>query len=501
MRMHLTLERAKVILERRLFLKAAGLGLAAPLAMHFARSATAQSTGAPKRLLIMYVPHGIPPEHFNPRMGGDGNDPTQFALDMTNESVLAPLEPYKQYVNVFLGMKYAAGEFGTHEGIVNVLSGTTFGDTTTPRTTVDQVIGKGLGVKPLILGACSHMTYGIDLHGMLFWDGTPIDPQKNPAAVADKLFGGLGTGPTVSADEQLRNAMLDLTAGEIQTLQTSVTGLTSEQTKLQVHLDAIKALKEGGGSGVSSCTTAPSLPTVEQVRKESAGIKVDSSNSNDYFYQEANFRTLLKAQLELTTQALICNAAQVIGLMPMYPTAEFNFSFIGGSAGNGSWAHHNGISHMQHQQSPTAMWNSPVSIENSKPDARPVFGRAQRWFYQQLVDNVVSVLAATPDPAASDGSKVLDNTLILVMSEIGEGAFHLRDSRIVSPQIPTYLPLVTIGKAGGAFNTGRVVNFPISDQAAMGRPAVDLYLTMAHAMGVPGATFPGTTGLITDVLT
>ena len=69
--------------------------------------------------------------------------------------------------------------------------------------------------------------------------------------------------------------------------------------------------------------------------------------------------------------------------------------------------------------------------------------------------------------------------------------------------MPTSLPLVTIGKCGGAINSGQVVQFPLDtpDRSSMvNRPAADLYLTMARAMGVATPTFPGTTGLLTGVL-
>jgi hypothetical protein len=508
MRPHLKLERAKSILERRLFLKAMGLGLAAPVALKLAHSATAASMGAPKRFLVMYLPHGIPEEHFNPRMSGSGTDPKQFALDMTNESILGPLEPYKKWVNVYQGFQYP-GEYGTHEGIVNILSGANTGDTTTPRITVEHVIAKGLGVQPLILGACSHTTYAIDLHGMLFWDGSSaIDPQKNPAAAFDKLFGGQTTtpSPTQSADDQLRSAMLDLTTAELTDLKTSVSSLTSESSKLQSHLDAIAALKTGGGSGgnsgKSSCTTKPNLPTVEKVRQASAGLVLDSSHSNDYFYQEGNFRTIFQAQLELVAQALTCNAAQVIGLMPMYATAEFDFSFVGGSLGGcNGWSHHSGLSHTGAQQVSSAQYNSPITIDNVKPDTRAAFGRAQRWFFEQLTTNVISVLATTPDPAASDGSMVLDNTVIYVTSEIGESQNHWRASELFYPQTPAYLPMVSIGGAGGGLVSGQVFTLPItSDKAGpQTRPAVDVYATLAKAMGVT-ATFPGSTGTLAGVL-
>ena len=66
------------------------------------------------------------------------------------------------------------------------------------------MIAKALNVKPLILGACSHITNGLDANGMLFWNGTPIDPEKNPVKAFDSLFGGGTTAPPVNADVQLQ---------------------------------------------------------------------------------------------------------------------------------------------------------------------------------------------------------------------------------------------------------------------------------------------------------
>lgn len=508
MRPHLKLERAKSILERRLFLKAVGLGLAAPVALKLAKSATAAPTGAPKRCLVMYVPHGTALEHFNPKLTGPGNDPTQFALDMTGEAILGPLEPYKKWVNVYQGFGYNDFPNITHEGIVNVLSGANTTDTTTPRITLEHVIAKGLGVTPLILGACAHQVYEFDLHGMLFWDGSgPVEPQKDPSAVFDKLFGAqTGTpAPTQSADDQLRSAMLDLTTAELTDLQKKVTSLTSENTKLQSHLAAIAALKQGGGMGgtVTSCS-AQKLKSVEAVRAASAGQVINSSHSNDYFYQEANFRAIFQAQLDLAAQALICNAAQVIGLMPMYATSEFDFSFIGGSLGSCSgWGHHGGLSHTGYQQNPSAQYNSPVSTDNALEPVRAAFGRAQRWFFEQLTTSVISLLATTRDPAASDGGMVLDNTLIYVTSEIGDSQDHTRISELLYPQLPSYLPMVSIGGAGGGIVSGQVLSLPIgpadNNNPPPVRPASDLYLTLAKGMGVT-ATFPGTTGTVDGVL-
>jgi hypothetical protein len=246
-------------IERRMFLTALGAGLSIPVAARLSRIATAAPTAAPKRFFLFYMPHGVAPEHYNPRVSA--SDPTDFALDQTNVSILGPLQPYKPYVNVYQGLQYT-GPAATHTGIVNCLSGSTSIDTTTARTTLEQVIAKSLGVKPLILGACSHQPYGLDNNGMLFWDGTPIDPEKSPVKAADSLFGSLGGPQPVSADVQLRKDLLALTAADIQTLQATLGGLTTEQSKLQKHLVAIQALQaqSNAGAGQVSCSTKPPLP-------------------------------------------------------------------------------------------------------------------------------------------------------------------------------------------------------------------------------------------------
>jgi hypothetical protein len=184
----------------------------------------------------------------------------------------------------------------------------------------------------------------------------------------------------------------------------------------------------------------------------------------------------------------------------MYATCDFDFTFAGAPG-----AHHSTLSHTGSVAASGAQYNSPLSVSNLDPSVRKAFATAQRWFVQQLVTKVVSVLATTDDPAAP-GTKVLDNTLIFCMSEIGDGADHNRVSEILYPQTPDSLPLVTIGKCGGAIKSGQVVQYPLAtaDQKNAGtivnRPATDLFLTMAKAMGAGSASFPGQSGPITEVL-
>jgi hypothetical protein len=498
--------RAEKAVNRRMFLKAMALGMSVPAAMRLARMATAQAAKPPKRLFLMYIPHGTAPEHFNPKITNANPlvqaNYTDFTLNETNVSILGPLQPYKQYVNVYQGFQYP-GKADTHTGVVNCLSGSQATDTSTARTTVEHVIAKALNVKPLILGACSHITNGLDANGMLFWNGTPIDPEKSPVKAFDTLFGGGTTAPPVNADVQLYKDLLAFTASEVQGLQSTLQGLTDEQNKLATNLAAIQSLQADANSmvPVSVCSTKPTLPSVEMVRTRSAGNMPQPGGGNDYFYKEENFPLLFAAQLELITQAIICNAAPIIGLMPMFATCDFDFGFAGAPG-----THHNGLSHTMYQANTTApygQYNSPLSIANLQTAIRTPFATAQKWFMTQLVNKVVSVLATTDDPAAP-GTKVLDNTLIYLFSEIGDGQDHSRVSEILYPQTPDSIPLVTIGKAAGAITSGQVVQFPIAEKnsaAAVNRPAADLYLTMARAMGAMNVTFPGQTGVLPGVLT
>ena len=492
---HLRLVRATQRVQRRIFLQALALGLALPAALRLSHTATAQSAAPPKRFFLFYMPHGVPVEHYNPRVSeGDRSD---FSLDQTNLSILSVLQKYRSQVNVYQGFKYPGGD--THDGIVNCLSGLPGKpDESRARTTLEHAIARDLGVKPLILGACSHIATNFDKNGKLFWDGTAVEPQKSPVLAADSLFGGAASVPVSNVDAELRKDLLGLTASELEALSGSLGELTSEKTKLQRHLEAIRGIQNGSVSGPqTSCTGAPALPNVDKVRAASAGNVLDPSGGNDYFYQEANFPLLLAAQLELVAQALVCNATSVAALMPMFTSCDFNFKFAspdGQEAPQGGWSHHSGLSHTSYLAANGAQYDSPLSTANFDSKKREAFAYAQRWFAAQLDTHVLQVLANTDDPAAP-GSKVLDNTIVYWMSEIGDGAGHTTQSAIEYPQVPAYLPLVSIGKGAGALKTGQVVRFETD------RPAADLYLTLARAMGANGATFPDTTGPIAELLT
>ncbi len=425
-------------LARRSFLKALSLGIAAPLALQASRLAVAAPSARPLRMLFFYIPHGMPSEHFNPIGSADN-----FSLTMSGESVLAPLETYKRYVNVLRGLEYKG--INNHPAIRWALTG---GEDAP--ISIDRAIAKGLNTQPVMLGAVPFQNYwGPDMY--LVKDGTWIRPEPSPVAAADRLFPPMNG--MMSDDVEFRKAALGLTERELDGLMKAQKDLTREQTKLQIHLDAVRALKAGGPASINICTGQPNLPTVAALRASSANV-----------LESTNLPKVLDGQLELVAQALICGAARVVTFQNLWATSDVNFSFMGISKN-----HHDPVSHS---------WDVAGRAE---------FARVQRFYYQHLVDKLVKTLATTPDAmdTTAPGRMVLDNTLIYVFSEIADGADHNANKGTVwldGKPNPSFLPLVTIGGGAGAIKTGRLFDF---DNRTHG----DLLYTLSEIAGVPQSQF------------
>lgn len=454
------MSRTQLRVTRRIFLTALGLGLSAPAALRLSRVALAQPTPAPKRLVVFYMPHGVPNEHFNPTVHEDGT----FSLTPTAHAILAPLETaLRPYTTVVQGIAYP--EAATHEGSVSLLSdlppGMDVTDTETPRTTFEHLIARELGVSPLVLGACAHGIWGQEPKSRMFWDGQAIIPEKSPVAAFDQVFGELAASAEPDPDVALTASLHGLTARQLAALKTELGHLTHEQTELANHLEAVEALAATGGASTSSCTSRPTIPAVEGLRAAAAG------QGDDFFLRDENFPTVLAAQLAVAAQAVRCNARSIVAVQPLFSTSDLSFQFMDLPSG-----HHNGISHAP----PPSNLTDPASFEQRKD-----FAAAQRWFAQQLVTHLLEPLLE-PDPA-SPGQTVLDNTIVYWFSEVGDGQNHNKVTRPIINAVPpgtppfAYIPAVLIGKGGGALGGGRVVTLPTD------RSHQDLYLTLCQAMG------------------
>ncbi len=447
------MSRGARLLQRRTFLRALGLGIPAPLALAMSRRALAQPPARPRRLLIFFVPHGMPAEHYDP--GGQGR-----AFDLAANPKVGVLKAFKPYQDQFLllrGIEYTG--HSQHQSIAAVLTGDT-------SLSVDQAVGKGIGEKPLLLGAVAYLKYQFGPDNNMFRNTEWVAPELNPIKALGELGGsGVPGTPTAMNDAEFQRAALGVGIAEIEALQKELAALTSTRSRLSVHLDSLRSIKDrpapGGGSGgmpgggpVAACAPG-SLPGVELVRQESMG-----GASEAYFFDKSKFKPIFLAQLEVARQALLCGR-RVVGLQAMWANAQINFGFMGVNKD-----HHDPVSHSR------------------DPAGREEFARVQQWIYGQLEEQVLRPLRATADPL-DPGRKVLDNTLVYVCSEIADGNEHNCRKQILelgAARVTTQLPLMLIGGGGGAVATGQVVDFE-------NRTHKDLLASICSAMGVSGANF------------
>jgi len=442
-------ERDRRRLARRVFLSALGLGLSLPLAYSSARLAVAQSTPRPRRLFLYYLPHGAPTEHFDPTESGG-----TFDFDLAGQGVLGPLAPYANQVTVLRGVGMNGAS--NHAAIRTILTGNPEGEGS---DSIDGLIAGQLMTTPYVLGAVPYAKgSGFTSDSFLVKHGSWVRPEEDPSRAADALFQSLGPGSGAPNPAlEFRAAALSLTEKELARLQAATQGLTDEQTKLAIHLDAIRQLK-GAGTGAMplSCDKRPELPALAAL----AGADV---------LDPAQLGKVLDAQLEVAAHALLCGTARVITLQNMYVNADLNMGFAGGPGV--PKGHHEPVSHS---------WDAPGRAE---------FALVQRWFYARLAEKLLVTLNQS-DPQDPEHT-VLDNSLVAVLSEVSDGANHNSDASPVwigGKETPTSLPLVLIGGAGGYLK-------PAGGILKVSALHTDLLATFAEAMGVPVGSMGGVSSM------
>ena len=150
-----------------------------------------------------------------------------------------------------------------------------------------------------------------------------------------------------------------------------------------------------------------------------------------------------------------------MSLQALWVNSNLMFNFEGGPGI--ALGHHLGLSHGPRDQ----------------------FAASQRWFFERIAAVLLPILDVV-DPNASDGSTVLDNSIIYISSEISDGNNHNSDAGQTwvagAPESPMYtcLPQFLIGGGAGYLKTGgNVINVQEN------RQHTDVMATIADAMGAP----------------
>jgi hypothetical protein len=427
-------------LSRRALLRGAG---GAALALPFLdamRPARADETVAPKRIVFVVTPNGMPMAHWKCAIAG--TEASSFVLS----PALAPLEDIRQDVLLVEGIGYESsydpqGNAGAHEaGNTSMWTGTWAGpggqfggDGKFAGWAVSESIDAALATS--IGGATKFPAYYLGLLPSLGSISTrmfyaakdqPITPIIDPQSVWDSMFSELTADQaTQAALRAKRKRTLDLVAVEARSLRCSLD--VDDRARLDAHLAQVEELESRLDAEVSATCHPQPIGAVPNVA------------------EFANLEELGRLHMDQLAMMLACDLTRVVGLQWLTPGNDGAYQWVGISEGHHTLTHQN-----------TSESNQKLSQIGA--------------FYASQIRYLVQKLRATPDV---DGRTVMDNTVIVWAAECGDPWFHDRHD----------VPVAILGSGQGYFKTGKYIKLPERT------PHNRLLLNLFECMGDPRSSF------------
>jgi hypothetical protein len=269
--------------------------------------------------------------------------------------------------------------------------------------TLDTFLAESLGqVSPF-----SHLQLGVISNGYSTMSRTGWKQpafEDNPFNAFERLF---GDSATVTEDLALRRkrSVLDCNQQALSQMSSSLGGF--ESARLEEHADAIRRIENRllnaaqDSAGESSCVT-PSF--------NSGGFSGSTSS-------DVNFDSVADLQVDVASLALQCDLTRVVSIMFGNQQCDFTLPEAG-------------VDTHYHQSIHGRPVRDYISYRN-------YFTDKLRYLIQSLAD--------TED---MDGNSVLDNTLLLHVSDMADARSHTGAN----------VPYMLAGGGGGVLSTGRVVD-------------------------------------------
>lgn len=425
-------------------------GLAATAIFPLLEATRASGQTATKRFLAVSYPNGVRTSMFWPTGTGSNYNLNTFT---------AALEPHKAKLTWLKGIRLndalqngaLGGTVGSEHarGTGGMLtarplkSGTefvSFGNTTSgwgSGESIDQYLAKRFGDQTVM----SSLQSGVhvrdrEVRSRISYVGAdqPVPPREDPEDVFAALFGGAvgGDNPAENdaALERLRaqrKSVFDLTRSETDRVKTIVGA--ADKARLEAHMESIRdieqrlaASEQPGGGGVAVECAQPSITNVDLL--------------DDTKYAEAG-----RLHMDLVVAAFACDITRIATLQWSYSESEHLFQFLGHD-GN-----HHALSH---------------DFGNSGPGFDG-YNEIQTWYQEQF-----AYLLSKMDSYSEGDGTLLDNSLVLWATEIGESTQHAL----------TTMPYVIAGGAAGAIRPGRLI-----DYGNQQKDNNQMLISIAHAMG------------------
>ncbi len=496
--------RTKRQLDRRTFLKAAGLGAGAFFLPSLARGEMAGPVARPRRVVFMMSELGWNPFEFRMKPPGapdevllrsayhptykDRPDPLTWELDLTRtarsefSSTLEPLYDLRDQALVLDGLGMLSigldGLGDAHaRGWNHALSGHPAGGFITGQRamggarSVDMKIAHYLRQQHTNLTDLTALHFyinkawwggGVDTFHHFFYDRGPsgeiikVPTESNPRRVFNRLFPNGSVGAD-SAEARAESKILDALGDRYDATFPYLSKRDKE--KLELHRQRIADIERRMEILDNVSCSVPEAP-----------VKPDRDTPDGDAF-EAN----VEAFFDLATVAFSCDLSRVVCMQlpntggirgPLYGAADHDFH---------EW--------YSHGTNPPKKWRgvdgARVTQEEHEKflDAAPVIANKNRY-HVGLAARLARKFQQVPD---GDGT-LLDSTLIVLMDEISHGS-HGHDQ----------WPVVTLGGFGGAVRPGRYIRFPRTNPrpsfngagSYAGVPHSHLLVSICQAMGMP----------------
>lgn len=428
----------KNITRRTLIRGSAGAVLGLPWLELTAGKAHAQSS--PKRLVIYFNGEGNLVNQWKP------NVPSGAALPATLPPMLSVLSSYKSKLNLLHPVDNVVGDMMSGNGhnkagrsILSCADFTSGEGSPAKGPSIDQYMKQKLGLKSLELKVNGD---SVGEYQMLFsGPGQAVSGEANPQRVFDRFFkslpakGGGGApppAPVVTAADRLRAKNKDVLSLVKENFTTVRSTLGKEdQIRLDSHAQRLQDLDKeiadvskpptGMTGGLAAmCGSPGTLPTG------------DASKVN-------------KAMAMNAAMAMACNFAQIVTIQDTNYDSP-TFPWLGGVKLPGNWH---------------------AAVHDRNPMAELQKGFA--WYATAFKD-ILDAMSAVPE----GNGTMLDNSLVMWITEFGDGASHSTMG----------IPVLLAGGLGGALKTDRFISF------ANGTSSTNrLFVTIMKLFGMPDNSF------------
>jgi len=419
--------------SRRQFLRGAGVALALPW-MESLLKADTPAPAPPLRFACIYWSNGIKPANWWAK--GEG-------ASMEFGPSAAPLAAIREDI-VFLNGLYNDQAFrnpSPHMGrMANMLSGSPVSpDPSVIKvgTTFDQILAHEIGGQTTL----PSLALGIEPNELRLEDGlsmiygsniswaTPTRPATKeiyPARTFDQLVGD-GKG------RRLDKSVLDAVMDDAHSLQPKMS--SGDRKKLDEYLESVRDIEKRIDRAGKEERLEGWRPTLSKPNMPRPADEIPQ-NPPDH----------MKLMMDLTVLAFQMDKTRIVTLMLNNDLSQMNFKFLEGVRG----ALHLDLTHNGHS-----------------PELEAMYLKTNQFHMQQFV-YFVNRLKAIDE----GGQSLLHNSLLMFASNLYDGDAHGADQ----------MPIVLSGKAAGALETGRILNF--KEKGNDGRRACSLYLSMMDRMGV-----------------